>query len=351
MSYLTNNHQLFKRGAVNGELFRWLESTLVAHNKPSDVEDIRDWIWRMGPYVVNPNRVVRDREHAEQLISGTAPPLAEVFLGRWQENFLYGDYAKWAYAHFRTSRRRDAFAWNVSRGLTHIVSGAAEMDHWGADRGHPEWTIRRFRWWESEANRNKMLASLVETREFGLLPILTVFEHTSIPLDVNTAIARAQQLVNLTWKHVPLYILSWEIDERYNNSQERLDWEVALLSGVDWRGRDVGIHYSQIKRLEGSGFDVSNAWNDAYPGHVVKLYQSRRSAPESELLHETALLTDVAAETGIKLAAFEHSGLDPGIGNVYPEDISNRRAQVCIDQIKQKLSPDRTGSMNGRVTL
>lgn len=284
-----------------------------------------------------------------------APELAPITQGHWSANFLYGppgSYFKPACVNFPEDRFADILDWNMARGYTHLVINALEQDHWGADRGHPEWTVKRHRWYDSRQAENIMLARLHRVREAGLQPIVGLFEHTSLPMATGEAIERANRAVNKTHQDVSLYIMCWETDERIPHSQDRLDFETELLRNVDWHGRDVGIHYSQVKRLEGSGVDANDAWRTAMqaspnPGRVVKLYQSRRNAPLDELKWESELLTDVAERTGNCLAAFEHSGTDSAIGQTVSLAQANERAKACYEIMRAKLPADRTGSMNG----
>lgn len=291
------------------------------------------------------------------LPSPPEPVLVPITRGDWQANFLYGpqdSYFSPACINFGQSRFQRVLDWNVSKGYTHLVINAAEMDHWGLTRGRPEWTLRRHRWYEDTASQAWMVDRLMQVRAAGLQPIVGLFEHTSLPMNTQAAISRANALMDLIHEHVSLMIKCWETDERIPNSQDRLDFETELLRRVNWHGVDVGIHYSQIKRLRSTGNDVTGAWADAMraslnPGRVVKLYQSRRNAPIDELRWECELLTDVAVNQGTCLAAFEHSGGDSGIGTVYTEAEANARAKACYDVIRQKLPADRTGSMNGLV--
>jgi len=299
---------------------------------------------------------------------GLIPPLPDpkpITLGRWRENAWYPDfsYAKWMYPFFTKERRKRIFEWNLSRGLPDIVSCASEADAWSNSTVTP----RRFRWWESQDNTDFMLASIKETREAGLCPLLTVFEHTSIPLGDAMSIARAQRLADLTAKDVRLYILSWEIDERIPNSRERWRWEKMMCREVDWHGRDLGFHYA--RSLEGSGNHVyggnpnasdpadrvglrqafEQGGNAHHRANVVRLYQANRNISLAQLGDEAEKVGRVARDTGTKCAAFEHSGTDPAIGDTRSEAECNQRATIAHNAMRRYVDESRTGSMNGVV--
>ena len=326
-----------------------------------NMHSLYNWLWHRAV-------LGRSRDEVRALIQGgNQPPLAPIFEGRWSGNFLYGPSApnkpyftpaclSWSDAHFQA-----VIDWTVAQGLTHLVVNPT-MDNWGAARGHAEWTTggaaydeaSAFRWYRGDTLKTVVIPRLIRIREAGLIPVCTLIEHKELKeITKDRAIARGVELAGAIAEHTGMFVAGWEWDEIYPNSAERWEFEKDFLRAVKVRagGRDIGIHYSAKKALEGSGLDVQGGWNNAYPGHVVKLYQSERNAGIETVRDECRILADVSRQRGTKLCMFEASGSDAGIGSTYSIEQANQRAQAGVTAARQYLPPERTGSMNGKVSL
>jgi len=269
------------------------------------------------------------------------PDLAPIIMGRWQGNFLYPaeHFFGPACVGFDPDRRARYFAYLRERGDTHVLINAEQAD-WGPSRGHPEYTAGGFNAYAGDGMA-RLVAVLQEARRVGLTPLVGVIDQPSLrALSLETLIARSRTLVNATAEHVCLYMLSWEIDEVWGHGDIREPNLRRWINEVDWRGRDVGIHYAD-------GMRGGLTFYGSLPPFTVRLMQWENTLSVDELAHEAYLIAEVADRTGTKVCAFEHSSsLNQSPNRPEPECLERARAALAEFR-KFSLSEDRFGSMNG----
>ena len=280
-------------------------------------------------------------------------PIVPITLGNWKGNFLYpaSRYFAPAVCARPEGERRAYFAEEVARGYTHVLINA-EQDDWGIRNGHPDWTSGGFNAYAPEG-MPQLIEVLWEAREAGLIPMVGVVDQPTLEhLDLDTIIARTQQLVDSTHEDVCLYMLSWELNEVWGSADERNPNIHRWVNEVNWHGRDVGIHYAPPPLgntdWEGEEDHVHGGYGlyEDLPPNVVRMAQFPNEIDDDTLTLRCRLGCEVNMNTNTKYCAFEHSGWhrrDPQ----WSEEDCTRRADICRSVMSLHFSPGACGSMNG----
>lgn len=284
-------------------------------------------------------------------------PLPVSTLGDWRGHFLT---SRWFFGPAIVARpdaeQTAYFAWLASERYRHVLINAEQHD-WGPSKSHPEWTAGGTQAHDRADHMDRVVATLHRARLAGLMPLLGVFDQPSIRArSVSDAVRLAQKLVDRTSPWVSLYMLSWEINEAFRSSQEREDWEDRLIGGVDWKGRDVGLHYSAASRTLtdedpglGGGINRYRALEALKPDTgVTRLLQWHNEATWEVLIEQTRRTAQVVHQDhGLgKFCAFEFASERNQPKEYTPAQVVERRQRIlgALDEIG--LPPSRCGFMN-----
>jgi len=189
-----------------------------------------------------------------------------------------------------------------------------------------------------------LIATLIAARSEGLIPLVGVVDQPSLSNPLDSLIARTQDLVDATWRHVSLYMPSWELDEvwdKWGSTDSTYESHVRRwIQRVDWRGCDVGIHNA-------FGYMGSLSFYQSLPPCAVRLDQFPTLGNLEDLRRHANDLADVAQQSGTKYCIFEHSS--PWNQNpTFPLAACKERNAACWEGVSEVgLPADRCGSMNG----
>lgn len=281
-------------------------------------------------------------EGVEEAPPPPVPPLVfPLVIGNWQGNFLYPEkhFFPPACAAFLPDRRAAYFQSIQNRGDTHVLINAEQAD-WGPSKGHPEWTAGGYSAY-GETMMRRFVDTLKEARSHNLSPVVGVVDQPTLSRQsLGKVITLTRQLVEATYPLVSMYMLSWEINEVWGDGGVREPNLERWIKDTDWHGRDVGIHFSAGVLSGGINF------YSRMPSNVVRLYQYEASASKETLRHESRLIGEVAARTGTKACAFEHSS-PVNQSPTYTESQAIDRAWVCKEELNLLLPSAQMGSLNG----
>lgn len=266
---------------------------------------------------------------------------------QWKGNFLYPK--EWffgpACASLSDEQLHRYFSYLQTNQHHHVVINAEQAD-WGPSKGHPEWTHGGF-----TAYQNGGIDRLIHVCQFAqayrLTCVMGVVDQPTLPaLTLDAIIGRSRQLVDATSPYVSLYMLSWEINEVWSSGDVREYNLERWINEVNWKDRDVGIHFS--------GGNLSGGFNfyGRMPSNVVRLYQWEDGSFDDRLRHEAMLIAEVAIGTHTKVCAFEHSS--PLNQSTSPSlDECSRKARLILKQFEDTVYNGQTlqrlqyGSLNG----
>ena len=280
---------------------------------------------------------------------GGLPPLIK---GNWRGNFLYPYFGS-ACAAYTDTRRKQYFATLRNRGDTHVGINAQQVD-WG---GETLWTGGSNGPFADEigarysVNANKseramlhLIAVCLEARRAGLTPWVGLIEQQTLKMwDFDACVEASVETAEAIRAHTTLLMLGWELDEVWGNGGTRepkiRQWIERLNRVVDPSKVDIGIHLAD-------GLRGGNIFYGSLPDNTVRLMQYWNSSDEGQLREASRLVAEVAATTGTRVCAFEHSSPE-NQGPNRTEAQANQRAHVCLTEMRKLLPWHRTGSLNG----
>ena len=270
------------------------------------------------------------------------PGLVPIRLSGLVGNFLYPFQSFFfgpACAAFDASRRAQYFAHCRTRGDSAVVINA-HQDDWGPGRGHPEWTSGGTDAYRDSAALTHLVNVLILARQAGLVPVLGLIDQSRLSAwTLDQIIARTRDVVNATHPHVACYMLSWEIEEVWTDSQARVDALHRWHGDIDWHGRLIGIHYAD-------GLRDSTALYGPLGADGVRLMQWDMHDDEAAIRDKARKIAVTARLTGSRVCAFEHSS--PNLGTAYTEIQAVQRAGWAMHELQALLPPGQLlGSLNG----
>lgn len=270
--------------------------------------------------------------------------MVEIALGNWRGDFLNPPdwYFGPACASLNLFSLEDYMDSEVSAGHTHLVVNG-HQHNWGPSKGHPEWTHGGY---NAFNDMPKFVNILKQIRQSGLQPVVgCVDQNWLYSKSFNTILSLIREIVDATWEHTPLYILSWEWNEVWM-ADPRNDYLRRIFNEVDFHGRDAGIHYAPPSLNDPDMVHGGYDFYGSLPPHAVRLAQYPNESTFPQLEERIRLGCEVNARTNTKFCYFEARGRvrrDPQ----WTHDAVRQAAYRARVIMSEYMPVSRIGSLNG----